>query len=107
MKTLVSLVGTKWLSPEVVQLAASLPAGEPLTLVRDPRNAVDTNAIMVFARSRHIGYVKATEAQYLAQRMDERRDRKPGTPLRSAPELPGKLMFDGTRWPLIEIEEPL
>ena len=108
MKTLLSLVGTKWRGDEIIKLVASLPAGESLLLVRDPGNEFDANAIKVFARGQHIGFVKGSEAAYLAPRMDQRPLMIASARLGSgrAP-LPGKLIFDFTQWPLIEIEEPV
>lgn len=68
MKSLVTIVGMKHRGAE--KLVASLPRGEPLTLVREPKNDYDQNAVQVWARDQHIGYVKGTQARDVARFMD-------------------------------------
>jgi hypothetical protein len=114
-KSLVALVGTKFRGPEMVALLASLPNGEPLTLVRDPANEYDPNAIKVFAREQHIGFVKGSQAKALAAFMDNPARPQMGTPdfklsgvtvpgMRVAAPIHGKLAIDGGKQPMVEID---
>lgn len=68
MKKHFAIVGMKHRNAEA--LVASLPPGEPLTLVREPNNKYDPNAVQVWARDQHVGYVKGTQARGLAMAMD-------------------------------------
>lgn len=92
MKAIYQIVGMRFRGAEA--LVASLPAGEPLRLVRDADNQHDANAIEVWARGVHVGFVKATEAASLAKAMD--RDGKQAISGRFATE---------NRWPAAEVEE--
>lgn len=55
---------------DTAEFVQSLPAGEPITLIRDPGNEFDPCAIQVWAKKRHVGFVKAHEARQLAAKMD-------------------------------------
>lgn len=102
MKTLVALVGTKFRGPEMVALLASLPQGEPLTLVREPDNKFDPFAVQVWARDQHIGYVKGSQVRPLQMKMDA----NAFTDANDQPsKLYGKLAIDGGKQPMVEIEE--
>lgn len=68
MKALYAMVGMQ--HRNALEFVASLPNGEPLTLVREPNNVFDPNAVQVWAQGRHIGFIKATQARALAIRMD-------------------------------------
>jgi len=98
MKALVALVGMKHRGTE--KLIASLPQGEPLTLVREPTNRYDPNAVQVFARGEHVGYVKGSQNRSIAARMDRAR-----ADSGEAVSWPAKLAIDGGKWPMVEIEE--
>lgn len=63
-----AVVGMKHRKAE--ELVASLPHGEPITLVREPDNQFDRNAVQVWARGRHVGYVPKTQNAVLAQFID-------------------------------------
>lgn len=52
-------------------LVASLPPDEPVTLVREPDNQYDSNAVQVWARGTHVGYVPRTQNAVLAKFIDE------------------------------------
>lgn len=100
MKTLVALVGTKYRGADMVALLASLPQGEALTLVREPTNSFDKGAIQVWARGKHVGYVKGTQNRDLSLAMD--------AVMRERPEVtgfPAKLAIDGGKQPMVEIDE--
>lgn len=101
MKTLVALVGTRFRGLEMVALLASLPQGEALTLVREPDNTYDRNAIQVWARGQHIGYVKGTQNRSLAMSMD----RAIGTVSPASVSRTAKLAIDGGKQPMVEVEE--
>jgi hypothetical protein len=100
-KTLVALVGTKFRGPDMVKLLASLPQGEPLTLIREPGNSYDPNAIQVWARGSHIGYVKGNQNRDLAMAMDALLAEDSGF----AEGFPGKLAIDGGKQPMVEIDQ--
>jgi hypothetical protein len=53
-----------------VELLASLPPDEPMSLVREPDNKFDPDAVQVWARGRHIGYVPKTQNAVLARFID-------------------------------------
>lgn len=111
-KSLFALVGMKHRGTEA--LVASLPQGEPLTLVREPMNQYDSNAVQVWARGQHVGYCKASQVRPLALLMD-RRDRERSlaafdetSPPREPPSnytLAARLAIDGGKWPMIEVSE--
>lgn len=93
MKASYSLVGMQFRG--TVDFVRSLPMGEPLTLIREPRNQYDRSAIQVWARATFVGFVKATEARALARRMDDAKQA----------QIQGTLTTSGAQWPLIEVEE--
>jgi hypothetical protein len=101
MKTLVALVGTKFRGEEMMALLASLPQGEPLALLREPDNKFDSAAVQVWARDKHLGYVKGSQNRQLAARMD--RDEAFKAAMSSG--LRCKLAIDGGKQPMVEIEE--
>ncbi len=79
---------------QAAQFVESLPKGEELMLKRDRNNAHDPWAVQVWARGRHVAFVKATEVRSLAQRMD----------LAKQDLRPGRLAFD-CGWPVVETNE--
>lgn len=93
MKAAYSIVGMKHCDSE--KFVKGLRAGEPLTLVREPTNEHDPNAVQVHIRDRRVGYVKGTQAKGLAKAMDESGHNS----------VNGKLAFGGDRWPMAEVEE--
>jgi hypothetical protein len=52
-------------------LAGTLP-GVPVTLVRDPKNKYDPNAVMVWIDGKHVGYIPSKTNAALAAFMDSR-----------------------------------
>ena len=54
-KAIYTLVGVK--QAGALEFVASLPAGEPLELIREPFNPYDANAVAVRARGLAVGYV--------------------------------------------------
>jgi hypothetical protein len=97
-KSLYALVGMKHRGTEA--LVASLPQGEPLTLIRDRANQFDPNAVQVWARGQHVGFVRATQVRPLALALDRR-----NAPLGMAPQISARLAIDGGKWPMCEVEE--
>jgi len=93
MKAIYTMVGMQHRGS--VDFVASLPKGEPIILLRDPNNAHDPNAVMVWARGRHVAFLKAGEAFQLARRMDAIHQ----------PKIEARLTFDGQRWPMAEVDE--
>lgn len=85
----------------------SLPAGEPIDLIREPGNQHDRCAVQAWARGRHVGFVKATQARQLAPKLD--RDAavgRYGSKLAmdsGVGGITGKLVNE--RWPCVEVEE--
>lgn len=66
MKSLLGLVGMKY-RPPADQVVRSLQTGDQVTLIREPNNPYDPNAIAVML---HLGYVPKASAALLAQKMD-------------------------------------
>lgn len=93
MKGTYALVGMQHRGSEA--LVASLPVGEPLVLIREPINLYDRNAIQVWARTVHVGFIPTKQNKDLARKMD-------AAGLR---QIPAKLTTSGDRCPLIEVEE--
>lgn len=91
-KCLVALVGMKHRGTEA--LVASLPAGEVVTLKREPTNAYDKNAVQVFARGTMVGYLSAKQVSPIAAVMDKI----------GAPDLLAKLALQPIGWPMIEVD---
>ena len=48
-----------------------LTIADPITLEREPDNPFDENAIKVFARGAHIGYIEREVASFLAYELDK------------------------------------
>jgi hypothetical protein len=92
-KSLFALVGMKHRGTEA--LVASLPQGEPLTLIREPDNKFDPNAVQVWARGLHVGYISAKQVKPLAMAMD--------AAALWAPQWRATLAIDGGHWPLVEV----
>ncbi len=93
MKSLLTIVGMKHRGTEA--LVAGLPKGEPLTLVREPANQHDPNAVQVWAREQQVGYVKGTQARVVAQFMDRA----------GYGSFPAILAVTAERWPCAEIDD--
>lgn len=93
MKSLLTIVGMKHRGTEA--LVAGLPKGEPLTLVREPTNAHDPNAVRVLARGEHVAYIKGTQAAGLAQFMDRA----------GHASFPAILAVTADRWPCAELDD--
>jgi hypothetical protein len=91
MKTIYSIVGMRHRGTEA--LVRSLPNGETIKLVRDHDNPHDTNAVQVWARDQHVGFVKAREAEQLAAQMS----------FTHMEIMYGR--FVAREWPLVEIDE--
>lgn len=66
MKSLLGLVGMKY-RPPADRIVYQLQPGDPVTLVREPDNPHDPNAIAVML---HLGYVPKAQALKLAEKMD-------------------------------------
>lgn len=96
MKSVYTMVGMRFKGTEL--LVSGLRVGALLTLVREPTNKHDPNAVAIHIRingsDKHIAYVKATEALILSRDMDRN----------GKESLPGKfVIFD--RWPAVEVED--
>lgn len=100
MMSLIALVGMKFRGADIVRLVASLPDGEPLTLVRERDNPHDSNAVQVWARGQHVGYLKGSQNRPVALAMDQ-------AITNWGPEYakPAKLRVTADRWPMVEIDE--
>jgi hypothetical protein len=102
VKSLYALVGMKHRGTEA--LVASLPQGEPLELIREQTNPHDANAVQVWARGQHVGYVRANQVLPLARRLDGMiAATDSASTFRT--RLPAKLAVDGGRWPMVEVDE--
>jgi len=103
MKTLVALVGMKHRGTEA--FVASLPQGETLTLVREPDNKFDPFAVQVWARDRHVGYIKATQVKPIAMALDGIMSTNRAVLHQGKPAMLANLAIDGGKWPMVEIDE--
>jgi hypothetical protein len=52
-----TIVGTRFRGPEAVAALARLRPGDRLRLMREPDNEHDPNAVAVYSRTMHIGYI--------------------------------------------------
>lgn len=102
MKSLFTIVGMKHRGTEA--LVAGLPKGETLTLVREPTNAHDPNAVQVWARGVHIGYVRGTQARGLAREMDMRSEMYSLNAGDDRAKVGGILAVTADRWPCVEAD---
>ncbi len=68
MKTLYPIVGARHRETEA--FLRGLPESEPLLLKREPTNEYDKNAIQVWARGTHVGYIPKRDNPALALAMD-------------------------------------
>lgn len=64
-----SIVGQKFRGIDDPYLVGTLP-GEPVTLVREPGNQYDPNAVQVWIAGRHVGYLSKKENVEIAARID-------------------------------------
>jgi len=90
MKQFLNLVGMKYRPPADL-LVPQIPTGTEVLLVREPGNAHDPNAIAVYL---HLGYIKATQAFEIAERIDMSQD--------ALAKVKGR--FVANFWPKIEID---
>ena len=67
----ITVKGTYFRGEEVVAFVKTLTEGDEVTLVPEPTNAYDPNAIKVMFKDVHIGYVDAVEASYLSTILNE------------------------------------
>lgn len=94
MKSLFTIVGMKH-RPGANGVMAAIKAGEPLTLRRDLNNEYDRFAVQVWCHNEHVAFIKGSEVQPLAEAMDARNELM----------RPATLAYDGSRWPLAEVED--
>jgi hypothetical protein len=71
LKQVYSIVGTGFCGKEAEALVKELKPGEDLVLIREPTNKFDKNAVQVWARDVHIGYLPKAKNQQIAMAMDE------------------------------------
>jgi HIRAN domain len=97
---LIALVGAKFRGADIVKLVASLPDGETLTLIRERENKFDPNAVQVWARGVHVGYLKESQNRAVATAMD-------AAITNWGPQYakPAILKVTADRWPMVEIDE--
>lgn len=109
-----ALVGMKHRGAEA--FVAELPPDEPLTLVREPGNRFDRNAVQVWARGRHVGYISKDQNAALAMFIDSHGHLWPNAKLLALDELPAgtptmttgkgidaRLHKGSNTWPLVEL----
>lgn len=85
-----SIVGMQFRNAEAVVKA--LADGEPVTLIREPSNPFDTNAIQVWVDGKHVGYIPKKENHALAVSMDK-----------DGKDITGKFARKNDEWPAVEI----
>lgn len=93
-KSLYKLVGMKHRGTQ--KIVGAWADGKVVTLVREPSNQYDANAVQVWADHNHVGFIAAKDNPQLAAFMDAR----PGNTLVGVfrPNT-------AERWPMIEVEE--
>lgn len=69
-----AIVGMPFREKEGIPANAILkevPPDEPCVLVRDPENRYDRNAVQVWVRDQHVGFIPKTQNAVLAKFIDE------------------------------------
>lgn len=66
----VAIKGTKFRPPEAREVARNLSPHQVVTLVPDPENEFDSNAIKIMVKDQFIGFVQKDMAAVLAARID-------------------------------------
>jgi hypothetical protein len=69
-----SIVGMNYIKTE--EIVAALKGGEPVTLVREPNNEHDKNAVAVWFDGQRVGYIPKKQNLVLAQFIDQQPSRK-------------------------------
>jgi hypothetical protein len=99
-----------------IGLVSDLPNNEPLTLVREPSNQFDTNAVQVWARGTHLGYVSSKQNATLARFIDVNGklvsvmgfDEGGGNAQQTQGlSIDARLHKGSNNWPLVEIGPPV
>lgn len=102
---LYALVGMKHRGAEA--LVASLPADEPLILVREPDNKFDRNAIQVWAQGKHVGFISKDQNKVLAGFIDahgaDNLTMAFDAALPDGRKMGAKLHKGSNTWPLVEV----
>ncbi len=103
MKVIYALVATKFRGQRAIEIVRSLKHGDPVTLMREPENPHDPNAVAVWAQDHHCGFVPAAQSKKLAPFIDAN----------GAPPLEGqtgctfnaRFVVTADRHPMIEVEQ--
>jgi HIRAN domain len=90
-----SIVGMQFRPDGTEAMVRALPDGAEVTLVREPTNGFDPNAVQVWVDDKHVGYIPKRENQTLAKTMDEKG---------KFAEVTGKFTRLGDGWPAVEID---
>jgi HIRAN domain len=93
MKGIYTMVGMRFRGAE--GFVSSLKSGAAITLVRDPNNKHDQNAVKVFVGERFVAFIKATEVRGLANSMDGR----------GVARVEGRFAVTADRYPAVEVDE--
>ena len=64
------VVGCHFLEPDARAWAQTCPPGTPVTLLREPENKYDANAVIVHANGTRIGYIPKDVSPMVALFMD-------------------------------------
>ena len=56
---------------DIQKILAKLKPNTKLTLIREPNNSYDKNAIKIYATGKHIGYIKSDLAKKIAPLLDK------------------------------------
>jgi hypothetical protein len=111
-----SIVGMEHQKSEAA--IAALPENHPVTLVREPRNQYDANAVAIWADGRKVGYVPKKQNKALAAFIDQAGEEWTGPKVPGAEmvmdeaETAGVRSFPGkffrspnSRYPMVEVSE--
>lgn len=103
MKMIYTIVGMRHRFPEAEAIVRALVPGTEITLIREPDNEHDPNAIQVWVGGRHVAYLRAAEIKELASYIDAHG----APPLGGVP--PGGFSIEARRaatpYPMVEVEE--
>jgi hypothetical protein len=75
LKQTYSIVATNYCGPRAEAIVKALTPGADLTLVREPDNKFDKNAVAVYAGAERIGYIPKAKNVVLAQFMDQHEEK--------------------------------
>ena len=71
MKSIYSIVATNYCGPKAAEVLKALKPGDAVTLVREPENKFDKNAVAVYVGAEKVGYIPKGKNVALAALIDQ------------------------------------